>query len=654
MVRQLTAIMFTDMVGYTALMQENEQQARDQRSRQRSVLEASIGEHGGQVLEVHGDGTLSTFPSAVQAVLSAVEIQKELMMEPQVPLRIGVHTGDIIHDADGVFGDGVNVASRIQACAAPGGILISAKVFDEVKNQPEIQTRSLGEFALKNVKRPTEVYAVVGNGLALPDAGTLAALRGQEYRSVAVLPLVNLSSDPENEFFGDGIAEEIINALTRVNGLQVTARTSSFAYKGRSEDVRQIAVELGVTTILEGSVRRSGNRVRIAVQLIDARNGYHLFSEVYDRSLDDIFETQDEIARTVLRELEKRLTAPGKTSGREKQKSRPLVSPQTQDMEAYTEYLRGLECWRRWTTETVREAIVHYERSIEIDDQCALPYTGLATAYIFLGAVGHMALHEAYPRAEAAARRAVELAEGVGESHAALAAVQLFYKWDFDGAYRSIQKALSLTPGSAEVRHLYAMYLMVVGDPEAAVEELETAVQSDPLSLTFNQELGRAYFTARRLDEAVSQLRLTLELDPSFRAASETLGLAHWARGEYEAAWDKFQRVINDTGNPYHYIPHRALVLAAQGRMDEANAMEALLARRKLEQPDVMLDIDSAILMVALGNTDGALTHLERAADLQLGGLIFMIHNPIWDPIRDDPRFGALMERIGLHNPVVA
>ncbi|MEO5906150.1 MAG: adenylate/guanylate cyclase domain-containing protein, partial [Saprospiraceae bacterium] len=288
-VRQLAAIMFTDMTGYTALMHEDEQKAKVLRDKQRGTLEKLVPQYRGKILQYFGDGSLSIFNSAIDCVKCAIEVQKVLLEEPLVPHRVGIHSGDICYDGQGVYGDSVNIASRIEAVSLPGAVLISDKVYDEIKNQHEIETKSLGKFNFKNVKRPIEVYAITNEGLVVPSGAQLNIKAGSE-KSIAVLPFVNMSSDPENEYFSDGISEEILNALTRVKGLQVSARTSSFSFKGKNEDLRQVGQKLGVSTVLEGSVRRSGKRIRITAQLINTQDGYHIFSENYDSDLEDIFE----------------------------------------------------------------------------------------------------------------------------------------------------------------------------------------------------------------------------------------------------------------------------------------------------------------------------------------------------------------------------
>ena len=642
MVRRLTAIMFTDMVGYTALMQEDERQAMAHRTRQRQVLEDSISRHGGKILQLYGDGTLSVFDSAIASVHCAVEVQATLRADPPVPLRIGVHTGDVVHDDEGVFGDGVNVAARVQGLSVPGGILISGKVFDEVKNQPDILTRGLGEFSLKHVKQSMRVFAVANEGLSVPAEDELSEHRPGRGKSIAVLPFVNMSTNPENEFFSDGITEEIINALTRINGLQVTARTSSFAFKNRSEDIRTIAEQLDVTHVLEGSVRRAGDLVRVTAQLICAKDGYHLFSRNYDSTMEDIFAVQDEISTAIVGALADHL---GQVPTSEEE--RPMVTAHVHDTEAYTEYLRGRFEWARFTPDGSRRAIAHYDRSAEMDPDCALPYTGLATAYVFLGAVGHMPSTEAFTRAEAAALRAVALEPDTGESHVALAAVKLFYHWDFSGAYDSFQRALSLAPSSAEAHHLYGIYQETMGEYDESVEHMRTAVSLDPLSVPYHHGLAQALLSGGSLHEAEKEARFCLQMDPSFRAALETLGWIHAATGDYELALAEFRRIPDQAGHKFAAAALRGYAYAKMGRLEDWRAMLELLEEREVEHPDISLEIDFALMYLALGDNDRVFDYLDQAYEARLGSMVFIRSNFRWSELRVDPRFDDLIERIG-------
>ena len=297
--RQLAAIMFSDMSGYTALMQQNEQLAKDKRRRLKEVLETSVSVYNGKILQYYGDGALSIFNSAIDGVNCAVEIQQTLQQEPKVDLRIGIHTGDISIEDETIYGDGVNLASRIESLAVPGSIFISEKVFDEIRNQENLTAREMGYFELKNVIKPVRIFAIDNKGLVVPTRDALKGKTKQPANRLAVLPFVNMSADPENEYFSDGITEELLNAFTKVDGLQVTSRTSAFAFKGKNTDIREIGIQLNVDRILEGSVRKAGNRVRITAQLINAADGYHIWSENYDRNLTDIFEVQDEISSII-------------------------------------------------------------------------------------------------------------------------------------------------------------------------------------------------------------------------------------------------------------------------------------------------------------------------------------------------------------------
>ena len=301
--RQLAAILFADMTGYTALMQENEQLARSKRIRLKKVLESTITNFNGRVLQYYGDGSLSIFQSAIDGVHCAVNMQQQLQQEPKVEVRMGLHSGDVNIEEESIYGDGVNLASRIESLGVPGSVLISEKVFDDIRNQENIKARELGYFELKNIQKPVRVFAIASEGLVVPSREVLQGKTKQPTNRLAVLPFVNMSADPENEYFSDGITEELLNALTKVQGLQVTSRTSAFAYKGKNDDVRDIGIKLNVDKILEGSVRKSGNRVRITAQLINAADGYHIWSENYDRSLTDIFELQDEISGIIANKL---------------------------------------------------------------------------------------------------------------------------------------------------------------------------------------------------------------------------------------------------------------------------------------------------------------------------------------------------------------
>ncbi|HJW28301.1 MAG TPA: adenylate/guanylate cyclase domain-containing protein, partial [Saprospiraceae bacterium] len=300
--RLLAVVMFADMMGFTALMQEDEQKAKFHKDRMRNILEQCIPFHHGKIIQNYGDGTLSIFNSAAEAVHCAIQMQLELQKEPKVLVRTGLHMGDVSFDEHNIYGDCVNLTSRIESLSVPGAVLISDKLRDEIKNQKDITAVSLGKFNLKNVKQPVEIFAVTNEGLVVPTSAQVGTKVGSE-KSIAVLPFINMSADPENEYFSDGIAEEILNALTHVDGLQVCSRSSSFTFKGKNKDARQIGGELGVASVLEGSVRRAGQKVRITAQLTNTADGYQIFSEVYDGSLDDIFKVQDEISQKIVTRL---------------------------------------------------------------------------------------------------------------------------------------------------------------------------------------------------------------------------------------------------------------------------------------------------------------------------------------------------------------
>ncbi|MGE5848094.1 MAG: adenylate/guanylate cyclase domain-containing protein [Ignavibacteria bacterium] len=639
-IRMLAAIMFTDMVGYTLLMQENEKKAMLLRDKHRKILDESVSAYKGKTIQYYGDGTLTIFGSAIEAVYCAIEIQKKLSEEPKVPLRIGIHSGDIVYDNEGIYGDGVNIASRIENLGVPNSVLISEKVYDEVKNHEKLPAVSLGEFELKNVKKPIEVFAVASAGLVIPSRNELNIKPGSAKSSVAVLPFINISPDPENEYFADGITEEILNALTKVNGLFVTSRTSSFAFKGKNEDVRNIGNQLGVKTVLEGSVRKFGDKVRVTAQLINTSDGYHQWSETYDRKLEDIFQIQDEISKSIANRLREKLSY--------SEIKEHLVKPKTYNLEAYNLFLKGRYYWNKWTPEDLNRAVKCFEESLIIEPDFVYAYIGLSNSYLVLGSMGYLDPKTSLPKCKVYAEKAIELDDKISESHFSLALVQLFYDWDWENAYKSFQKALEINPGSADVHHTYALYLTAVGRLNEALVEVKKAHLMDPLSLTINMELGSTYYYLNRTDEAIEQYKKTLELDPNFRSALYGLGWIYLSKGEVQKSIDTVKEAQRLAGNDLKGVTILGYAYAKAGMPEKTQECIAKLIKRKELDMQAYLNMDLAIIYLGLEDYDKVFHYLNLAYEDRVGGLIYLNVSPEWAHLKSDPRFIDLTKRIGI------
>lgn len=642
-VRQLAAVMFTDMTGYTAMMQEDEQKANTLRKHQRRTLEELIPGHMGRIVQYFGDGSLSLFASAADAVKSAIAIQHELQKDPKVLLRIGIHSGDIVCDDEGVHGDSVNLASRIEALSVPGAVLISDKVFDEIKNQKDIQTQPLGKFSLKNVKRQVEVYAVSNEGLVIPSPAQIGVKAGAE-KSIAVLPFVNMSADPENEYFSDGISEEILNALTRVEGLQVTARTSSFFFKGKNEDIRHIGGKLGVSFVLAGSVRKAGKRIRITAQLINTVDGYHIWSEVYDSDLEDIFEVQDEISQKILNRMKEDFAA--------EKKPEQLIKPPTDNVDAYNLYLKGRYYWNKSNPEDICKAINTFEEVIRLDPNFAPAYCALSYCYSFMGSTGLIPPAEAYPKAKDYTLKAIELDPNHAESHLSLATIKFFHNWDFDGAEASLNKALSLSLNSSLINQIHGWFLIARGDFEKAIEKMKQALVLDPLSLPLNSNLADAYAFAGRFEDALQQYDKLIGMDPSFRRGYEGRGMAYIALGEYDKAIRDLEHYHKLIGNPLKGLSSLGHAYAAAGKTDKAMECLSKIRQREQSEPGVLLYMDYAFLYSGLKDFDQAFYYLNKTYDHRMGiaclGMLFCIRYPMLMELRSDPRFKTLIEKMGI------
>ena len=634
--RQLAAILFADMTGYTALMQDNEYLARQKRKRFKDVLEAAIANHDGKILQNYGDGSLSIFNSAINSVNCAISIQQQLQLEPKVELRIGIHTGDVVIEDESIFGDGVNLASRIESMAVPGGVFISEKVYDEIKNHENIKTRDLGFFELKNVKQPVHLFAIANEGIIVPSRDELKGKTKQPTNRLAVLPFVNMSADPDNEYFSDGITEELLNALTKVDGLQVTSRTSAFAFKGKHDDIREIAIKLNVDKILEGSVRKAGNRVRITTQLINASDGYHIWSENYDRDLTDIFLVQDEISGIIANKLRENLSI--------SKQAEPLVKAPTKNVEAYTLYLKGMHFYNKLTPADYYKAIDFFEQAIQLEPDYAQAYAMIAGSYAYLGVTGQAVPEKAFDIVKRYSEKALELDDSIAESHVAKATMHLMYDSDWQQGYDSLQTAIRLNPTATGAYQMLAMYHVFTENIPEAVKVMEQASQLDPLSPQVNHFLSEMYLFADRYDDAVRVADKLLEINPQMRIAIETKGWCAGMKGDWKKASEYFMEVHRLTNHPLKGLSPLGYSYGRLGETDKAMETIAKLEQRQREEPDIIIDGDLLVVWMGLGNMDKVLYYMERSMGKRASAVNFFINFPPMKGIKDDPRAMKLIE----------
>jgi serine/threonine protein kinase/Tfp pilus assembly protein PilF len=479
---------------------------------------------------------------------------------------------------------------------------------------------------------------LIANLVAVKSESTVSADKSSP--SIAVLPFVNMSADPEQEYFCDGLAEDLINALTQLQDLRVIARTSAFSFKGKNVKVQKIGKELNVATVLEGSVRKSGTRLRVTAQLVDTAGGHHLWSEQYNREMDDVFAIQDEITHAIVDELKPRFLV-----GEKKR----LVKRQTVDMETYDLYLKGRYFCNKRTEEGMKKAIGYFEQATKKTPEYALAYVGLADVYMHLSVYSLWPPRKGYPEARVAALRALEIDDSLGEAHASLAMIIGFYDWDWEECEKELKRAIELNPSYADAHMWYSSHLMCMGLFDKAVMQAERAVALDPLSLVLNRSLGGIYLAGGHLDQAVEVLQKTIEMEPKYPRAHHFLGLAYLRKSMHEEAIAEFRKEkevsagrdpIAETGT--------GIVYALLGRRDEAHEMLDNLMERSKESyvPSSFI----ARLKLVLGETDEGFELLEQAyeerdhwlpllkVDSQLGFL----------DLRSDPRYIALLKKINL------
>jgi len=670
-------VLFIDIVGYSKLLiDEQRERIQELRKIVRGTVQFRIAEAEGKLMRLPtGDGGALVFRTSPEApVLCALEISRALKTHPELQVRMGIHSGPVNEVADlneqvNIAGAGINIAQRVMDCGDAGHILLSKHAAEDLGEyrQWQLQLHDLGECDVKhggrlhvvnlytgevgNPRVPTKFrQAVEKRRLALiAMLILLAAAAGAGYyffsqrlafktpdKSIAVLPFENLSHDPDNAYFAEGMQDEILARLSKIADLKVISRTSTQKYKSAPDNLREIAKQLGVGNVLEGSVQKSGDAVRVDVQLINALNDAHLWGDVYERKLTDIFAVESDIAKTIADTLQAKLT------GAEKQ----LIAAQpTTDLTAYELYLKGRLLWSKRGGENLRQAIGFYEQAIARDAKYALAYTGLAEAYVLLPFYTATAPQDAYPTAKAAALKALQLDDKLAEAHTALGLLLCIGDLDMAGSRSEFQRAIALNPNYATAHHWYGNGpLLALGRFDEAIAEGKRAIELDPLSPIINADLGQNLYNARRYDEAIAQLRKTLEIDPTFYYAHYNLGIALQRKGDVPAAiaeYTKAQQLSDD-------LFVQVLLAAAKAQSgDKDAAIQMLTELEELSQHRYVSSYWRTLLYLSLGNRDEAIRRLEQAiADHESLTITLINVDPMLDPLRGDPRFEALVQKV--------
>jgi adenylate cyclase len=618
MERRLTAILAVDVVGYSRLMGANESGTLAALDALRTdFVNPKISEHQGRIVKLTGDGMLVEFPSVVNAVACAAELQRGIRKQnastPQdqrIEFRMGVNVGDVIVQGEDIFGDGVNVAARLESIATPGGITISGPVRDHIGNRLDLAFEDMGEQTLKNIERPIRVYRVhLDTPAAASTRDKKPASPAAEKPAIAVLPFNNMSGDPEQEYFSDGITEDIITDLSKVSGLLVIARNTAFTYKGKAVKVQQVAQELGVPFILEGSVRKAGARVRVTAQLISSENSAHVWADRYDRELTDIFAIQDEITHAIVEQLRVKLLP---------QEKKSIRQTPTDNVEAYTFYLKGRQFIERRSKAYYHLAREMFAKAVELDPLYARAYAGIADCDSFLLLHYHVE-NVAIEEILATSAKALALDSGLAEAHASRG-LALSVEKRYDEAKAEFERAIALDPHSYEGHYFY----------------------------------GRACFTQGKLEQAATLFEQVAEIKPDdyqslilliqiYRSLGRDGDIKSAARRGVERA-ERYLALHPD--NP------RSATAAAVGRVtlgDNDRAREWLARALAIDPDDVWNQYNAVCIYANLGDIEQALDVLERVLphagyELKHG---WIQHDSDLDPLRSHPRFQKMLELIG-------
>ena len=634
--------MFADIAGFTTMMQEDEALAMTCRNKLQEQLEKILQEYNGTLIEFRGDGTLCTFASTIGCVEAAITLQKIMRNSPVVPLRIGIHAGDVIVHENSIFGDSVNLASRLESFAVPGSIFISAKVRDDVKNQNNIRTTSLGLYEFKNVKEPMEIFCISNAGIVVPDATPLEG-KGEKHhtkahdKSIAVLPFLNLSNDPEQEYFSDGISEEILSSLSQLKELKVAGRSSSFQFRDKKIDLAEIGDKLHVENVLEGSVRKQGNRVRIAARLVSVKDGFHLWSGKFDRNLDDIFAIQDEIALSITEKLKLTLLHEDKKA---------LFTAPTNNKLAYDLYLRGKFYWNKRGPGLLK-GLQYFQEATSIDSNFCLAYSGIADTYALLAFYAVMPPNQAIPKALEAASKALSIDPTKVEPNSVMAFVTMFYHHNWPEASKQFKKVIELNPRYAPAHYWYSQFLCwIENNYTGAVQEAQFAIELEPLVSHSHHLLAFVQYNYGMFNEALEASKMAVELDENSFLAHSSLGMSYFGLNKFDEAIDALQKSVTLSARHHYPLTQLFYIYTKLGRAADAKKIADELTERSGHE--YVSGVTLSLVAYTYGDMDKAFEYIERAFFERDTVLIWINISSMFSYFKTDLRFRPFLERLHL------
>lgn len=662
--RKLAAIMFSDIEGYTRMMEEDERTGRTIARRYREVLQLGLDRYEGRLIKTYGDGSLCIFPSAVQAVRCAVSIQLEFRKDPKVPLRIGLHMGDIVVEGEELYGAGVNAASRIESMGVAGSILISSTIYQEIRNHQEFKLASLGFFEFKNIEQPMEVYALRNEGLLVPEVATLKGKFKEKTRklnplfyvlgifliltigwyagrqpsppggviqAMAVLPFHSSSENEEQEIMTDGIHKGLISELGQLNAVRVVDKRSTIRYTESKKSLQEISQDLAVDGIVTGDLSLSGDSVYLDLRLVKTLPDEEvLWTNRYRRRFSEILKLYQDVRTDIARRIKVGLT----TYDLDAQPMKIDINEET-----YKAYLRGMYFLNKSTPEEFEKGMLYLQDAVELDPANPKAYAGLALGYMILGH-GPDPENQVWKRGRAAALQAIKLDSTLAEAHAVLAMIKTYYEWDFEGAEKAYLKALQINPNLAIARFQYAWYLACFGRFELAIEHHLIAKELDPLLPLYTYDMGSLYLYAGEVDKAFKEVQEGLELDPDFGHGVWVLGNIYVAKGMFEEAIEAHRRAAS-----IHPIWRGALggTYALAGQPDRTRAILEEFLNQEIS-PRSALWI--AYMYLTLGEYDEMYQWLDY--ELPDPWIIAIRAWPEFKVVHDDPRFQELLKRLNL------